>query len=59
MTLRISAKPSLLFTVLFVLLKAFGLIGWSWWWVFAPLWAPVAVELLVGLILILAGVFLN
>ncbi len=32
---------TVLFIVLLVL-KLCGLIGWSWWWVTAPLWAPVA-----------------
>lgn len=25
-------------TVVFVVLKIVGVIAWSWWWVFAPLW---------------------
>lgn len=33
--------------VLFLGLKLTGHIDWSWWWVFAPLWAPF---LLVGVI---------
>ena len=31
-----------LVTVLFVGLKLGGVIGWSWWWVLAPLWLPLA-----------------
>ena len=31
----------LLFIVLLIL-KATGYITWSWWWVTAPLWGPVA-----------------
>ena len=27
-------------TICFVLLKSFGHITWSWWWVFSPLWLP-------------------
>ncbi len=30
-------------TVIFVLLKLFGAIDWSWWWVFSPLWIPYSV----------------
>lgn len=30
-----------LLTILFVILKVFGLITWSWWLVFAPIWVPV------------------
>jgi len=32
----------LLFLV-FLVLKLTGHIGWSWWWVTAPLWAPLVV----------------
>jgi len=38
-----------LLTIVFVLLKAFGLIGWSWWWVFSPLWLPAAFYTACGL----------
>jgi hypothetical protein len=27
-------------TILFVILKVFHAINWSWWLVFAPLWVP-------------------
>ena len=27
-----------LLTLIFVILKCFGIIEWSWAWVFAPLW---------------------
>jgi hypothetical protein len=35
-----SLLPTLLL-VLFVALKLTGVIGWSWWWVLAPLWVPI------------------
>ena len=31
--------------VVFLVLKLTGTIGWSWWWVTAPLWIPVAIGL--------------
>lgn len=37
--------------VVFIVLKLVGVIGWSWWWVLAPLWIPVAL-LLVFLLLL-------
>ncbi len=36
---------NLLFLV-FLVLKLTNVINWSWWWVTAPLWGPVAVLLL-------------
>jgi hypothetical protein len=34
-----------LLTGMFVWLKVENKIDWSWWWVFAPLWGPVAIVL--------------
>lgn len=34
-----------LLTVAFIVLKLTGVIAWSWWWVLAPLWGPLAVVL--------------
>jgi len=42
--------------VVFLVLKLTGYIDWSWWWVTAPLWLPVAIVLVVGA-LVLACVF--
>ena len=44
----------ILLTVLFVTLKLTHVIDWSWWWVFAPLWLPVAVIIV---IVIIIGIF--
>ena len=43
-------------TILFIALKLTHVIDWSWWWVLAPLWIPVAVVL--GIIVIIAIVML-
>lgn len=39
-------------TLLFVGLKLTGYVVWSWWWVLAPMWIPVAVA---GALLLVAG----
>lgn len=42
------STPSFFFeglTILFIALKLTGVIGWSWWWVLAPIWIPAAVVL--------------
>lgn len=41
-----------LLAVLFIALKLLKVIDWSWWWVLAPLWMPVAFVLAVILIVI-------
>lgn len=33
--------------ILFIALKLCKVIDWSWWWVLAPLWIPVAFVVLV------------
>ena len=33
---------SLFLFVLFFISKIFDKIDWSWWWVFSPLWIPLA-----------------
>ena len=32
-------------TIAFIVLKLTGVIGWSWWWVLAPLWIPWSIVL--------------
>lgn len=31
-----------LLTILFIGLKLTNYIAWSWWWVLAPIWLPIA-----------------
>ena len=43
-----------LLNIVFITLKLCGVIGWSWWWVLAPLWMSaglvIAILLLIGAI---------
>lgn len=36
-----------LLTIVFITLKLMNYIAWSWWWVLAPLWMPLAVVLVI------------
>lgn len=36
-----------LLAIVFIVLKLFNVIAWSWWWVLCPLWGPVAIWVLV------------
>ena len=42
-----------LLAIVFITLKLTGYITWSWWWVLAPLWAPLAVVLVIFLLIVL------
>ena len=37
--------------LLFLGLKLGGIITWSWWWIFAPLWIPILLVLCVIVII--------
>jgi len=43
--------------IVFVVMKLCGTISWSWWWVTAPLWGPVALVLIILIVIVLAGGF--
>jgi len=36
-----------LLLIVFIVLKLIGVIAWSWWWVFAPTWMPLAIFLII------------
>lgn len=40
--------------ILFLGLKLANVIDWSWWWVFAPLWGPVAIAFAIVVVGLLA-----
>lgn len=39
--------------LIFMVLKLTNYIDWSWWWITAPLWIPIAIIAIVGLVAIL------
>ena len=39
----------LLLAFAFIILKIVAVITWSWWWVLAPIWIPVALGTLMAL----------
>ena len=41
--------------VVFVTLKLLGYITWSWWWVTAPFWGPLAIAIVFVLIAIIVA----
>ena len=46
-------------TILFIALKLCDKIDWSWWWVTAPIWGPVALVLAVCVAICLFGLVIE
>ena len=42
-----------LLTIVFIVLKLCNVIDWSWWFVLAPLWGPIAILAVVWLFVLL------
>ena len=38
--------------IVFVILKLTDVIDWSWWWVTAPFWGPLALTVLLALVFV-------
>ena len=41
--------------LLFIALKLMGHIDWSWWWVLAPIWGPIALVTVIIIITLIVG----
>ena len=48
-----------LLTLVFIVLKLTGYIAWSWWWVLAPIWIPLAIVLALVLVVPMAAALEN
>lgn len=47
--------PTVVFIV-FLILKLTGLVNWSWWWIFSPIWISFGIVVLIFLIGVIVGV---
>lgn len=46
-----------LLALIFITLKLTGYIDWSWWWVLAPIWIPLAIIVaILAVVLIFAAI---
>lgn len=57
-SVQVGSFPTLL-TIAFIVLKLCNVIAWSWWWVFSPLWIPLAIVMLGLLFLFIMYVFFD
>ena len=39
----------LLLALAFIILKLIAIITWSWWWVLAPIWIPMALGIILNI----------
>lgn len=44
-----------LLTIAFIILKLTRTIAWSWWWVLSPLWIPLGIAAIFGIIYLIAA----
>lgn len=56
MSFSISVGILELLTLLFIGLKLSSFITWSWWAVFAPIWLPISLVLLAGVVVLIMAV---
>lgn len=54
-TVNVGGLFSTLLTVAFIVLKLCHVIEWSWLWVLAPLWIPLAITIVILLIVCLVA----
>lgn len=54
-----SLSGMLLLTILFVILKLTGVIGWTWLWVLSPLWLPVLITIAIWVVITAVMLFIT
>ena len=54
-TVNVGGLLSTLLLVAFIILKLCNVITWSWWWVLAPLWVPIGLTLIFGVLVVWLG----
>ena len=52
-TISFATPLTVIVFLAFFFAKIFDKIDWSWWWVFSPLWIPLAI---IGVILLIMGI---
>ena len=55
--MKITINFTALLTAIFITLKLYKVITWSWWWVLSPIWIPPAIALTTLLIASVLSVF--
>lgn len=56
LTFKFGVPLGSILVIIFVLFKLTGNLDWSWWWVFSPIWLPLALFLFIVLIIFIIGI---
>lgn len=48
-----------LLAIVFIVLKLTGTITWSWAWVLSPIWIPLAISIIWGILVLIFAVIFN
>lgn len=51
--LKVCLSKSIVFTIIFLILKYYNVIDWSYFWIVSPLWIPFAILIVIFLPIIL------
>lgn len=60
-TIQLVSPVTVILFILFFLAKIYDKIDWSWWWVFSPLWIPLAIVVIlviIGVIIYLGAILI-
>lgn len=57
--LKIYLSKSIVFTVIFLILKYHNVIDWSYFWIVSPLWIPFAILIVIFLSIILFALIIS
>lgn len=57
--LKVYLSRSIVFTIIFLILKYNNVIDWSYFWIVSPLWIPFAILIVIFLSIILFTLIIN
>ena len=57
--MKIAIGPGFLLFCIFLVLKLTKVVTWSWLWVSAPLWIPVAIAIPIFIVAIILGLLFS
>lgn len=58
-TIGCTSPLAIIVFLAFFFAKIYDKIDWSWWWVFSPLWIPLALVIIVLLIILILKIWIE